>query len=388
MRFAVDREKLAVICRNLARIVPASSPIADLTGILMEVDDSTGRLQLTAKNMEIAIRYECQAVVMEGGKMVLNAKLISEIAPMLVGERVVFTKQKNNTVLIQGGTARFHISCLPGTHYPKPELPEPESLVSLSGLQTLARQTAFAVKKSGKDKDADIYTNVRLEVYPTELRMIATDTVCLAIARHKQDSGGQAVMLIPAYALSALTGITGDDKVEVGAVKNTLVFKGADFVFTARTMAGVFLDVNNILKTLQPQYDALVPARELWNGVDSLQTVTDDHITPMRLALNKDGILLDYASDSSTFRTTVEAVVYRPTPAAGFCYGIHGLSQALRYVAGNLQIMIDKFGVLLLKNEDQCYLLTSVRPRKAAAKKQDKPAAKKNTAKTAMAKAA
>ena len=58
MRFIAERDALAGVCRNLVRIVPEAGPIADLTGILMEADDSTGRLQLTAKNMEIAIQYK------------------------------------------------------------------------------------------------------------------------------------------------------------------------------------------------------------------------------------------------------------------------------------------------------------------------------------------
>ena len=262
--------------------------------------------------------------------MGINAKLISEMLPLLGGDTVLFEIQKVGIVLIQSGNASFQISCLPGTHYPKPELPEPESLVILTGLRTLARQTAFAARKPGRD--ANIYTNVRLEVYPTELRMIATDTIRLAIARHRQVTGGQTVLLIPAPALTVLTGISGDEKVEAGVVKNTLVFKGYDYVFTTRTMAGEFMDINEILKTVQPLYDAAAPSKDLWNDVDRLVAVAEDEISQFNLVMGEAGISLAYDGEFSRFRTTTEAVVYRPTPEAGFYYGVRGFSQALRHM--------------------------------------------------------
>ena len=116
MRFIAERDALAGVCRNLVRIVPEAGPIADLTGILMEADENAGYLYLTTNNMEIAIQYKCRAIVEAGGKMVINAKLISEMLPLLGGETVLFEIQKVGIVLIQSGNASFQISCLPGTH--------------------------------------------------------------------------------------------------------------------------------------------------------------------------------------------------------------------------------------------------------------------------------
>jgi len=387
MRFTVERGSFAGICRNLARIAPDTSPVADLTGILFEADENTGILNLTANNMEIAIQYRYRAIIEEGGKMVLNAKLISNMIPIFAGDRIVFNTQSNGVVHIQSERASFHISCLPGTHYPKPEMPEPESLVILTGLRTLARQTAFAARKPGND--AGVYSSVRLEVYPTESRMIATDTVRLAVARHRQVSQGQTVLLIPASSLSALAGIAGDGKVEAGAAGNFLIFNGPDFVFMSRTMAGEYMDVNEILKNIQPKYDALVPARDLRFGVDSLGIVADGSAL-MRLVLRDAGISLSYEGENSGFSTMTEAVVYRPTPETGFYYGVNGFLQALRYMEGNIRLMIDKNGMILLKNEDQCYLFSPVRPRKATAKNPVETGAgkKKKATKTKAAKAA
>lgn len=382
MRFIADRKAMLVICRNLARILPSSSPIADLTGILMEADEDTGILRLTANNMEIAIQYEVTAAVKSGGRMVVNSRLVSDMMPLLAGEKVSFNVINSGTVHIQSESAGYTVSCLPGTHYPKPEVPAPENTVQISGVATLAKQTAFAAKKPGQD--AGIYSNIRLEVSPADIRMIATDTLRLAIARHKQEEvTGSMTLLIPSASLSVLASIAGDENVQAGVSKNSLVFTGSDFVFTSRTMSGEFMNVNEILKTIQPQYDALVPSRDLWRVVDSLDTVADG-TAPLHLVLREEGVGLSYQGETSAFHAVADAMVYRPTPDAGFYYGVSSFIQALRYMEGNIRLMIDKSGMILLKSEDQCYLLSPVRPRKKAAKAEKKTkATKTKTAKAA-----
>jgi len=382
MRFTVDRKKMAGICRNLMRIVPDTSPIADLTGILIEADENTGNLNLTANNQEIAIQYDCTARIEAGGKMVLNARLLSDMMPLLAGEHVLFDVQNGGIAHIQSESANFYVSCLPGTHYPKPEVPAPENTVQISGIGKLAKQTVFAAKKP--DSTANIYSNVKLLVFPTEIHMIATDTVRLALARHKQISAGNMTLLIPISALSVLAGVAGDEPMQAGMSQNSLVFKGDGFVFTSRTMQGAYMDVNEILKSIQPQYDALVPARDLWRDIDSVGVMADG-ITPIHLILREDGISLSWQGESAKFHTVADAVVYRPTPEAGFHYKVNSFLQALRYMEGNIRLSIDRSGMLLLKSEDQCYLFSPVRPRKAVVAKQQGGKKKDKKNKTANA---
>ena len=67
MRFIAQRKQMLAICRNLARLLPDTSPIEDLTGILFAADENSGSLRMVATTLEISLEYNCTAVVEEGG---------------------------------------------------------------------------------------------------------------------------------------------------------------------------------------------------------------------------------------------------------------------------------------------------------------------------------
>jgi hypothetical protein len=157
-----------------------------------------------------------------------------------------------------------------------------------------------------------------------------------------------------------------------------LVLRGAGFVFSTRTMQGVYPDANAILSQIKPMYDAIADAGVFRSCVSCADTVYEPGKF-MRLALREGGIEMSCESSTGKFSTTADAVVLNDMPGEGFHYNAEELRQSLRNLDGNLQIGIDRTGNMLLKGQNLCYLLTPRRPRKvdAAAKpKKTKKAAK------------
>ena len=383
MRFSTDRKQMANICKNLARLVPSTSPVADLTGILFEADENAGSLRLVGTNMENSLEYTCGAVVAEGGRMVVNANLLAGMTPLLKEDSVSFTvSPAGNTVRIESGSTVYDISCLPGKHYPEPGAVTPDNMVKISGLAGLVRQTAFAAKKKA-EASGDVLMNAKLDVYPSETHMTCTDGSMLAIARRQITSGGRISFLIPEKTLSLLTAVCGNGDVEAGICGSMLVFKGTGFVFTARTMQGIYPDTNALLSQIKPMYDAIADARTFYRGVNCAGTVFEPGMYA-RLALRENGIEMSYESSLGTFNTTIDAAVLNDMPGEGFYYSAGDLGDALKNMDGNLQIMVDRTGNMLLKGENLCYFLTT--RRKSRAVEKAKPKKKQRTNKAAKAK--
>lgn len=387
MRFIVERKIMLGYCRSFVRFVPETSPIADLTGILIEADENKGSVLLTATNLEVTVQYAVGASVAEGGRMVLNAALLAQMMQLLGEDLVTFcTAPEGNIVEVRSGAAQYVLPCLSGAHYPKPEVPLPENTVRVAGLDRLAKQTILAAKKKS-DKMGDMLTNIKLEIYPTAVHAIGSDGVRLALVRYRQEGNGQLSLLIPVSSLSLLAGIAGENVLDVGISKNTLVFTGPGFVFSTLTMSGAYFDAGTVLKSIRTEYDALVNSADFRAAAEILETVADTR-SLAHLTLHGDGISLECEGELGKSHTHADAVVYTPTPAEGFYYGAAYLLHVLRHMDGNIRLSIDKMGVMLLKNTDQFYLLTPRRPlKKAPAEK--KPAAKtKKEKKTKPAKAA
>jgi len=310
--------------------------------------------------------------------------------PLLDGDRVSFeTLPGANVARILCGTAGYDLSYLPGKHFPEPQAVPPESTIKLGGLASLIKLTSFAARKKAITP-SDMLANARLDIYPAEAHMVCTDGATLAIARQKQENGIRASLLLPIQSLPLLAGVCGDEAVEAGICGKTLVFKGDGFVFTTRTLQGIYPDTNALLSQVKPMYDAITNARDFRAGTGCLDTLSEPGMF-VRVALKENGIGLFYESTLGRFSTVTDAVVYNEMSGEGFYYNAGDLNHTLRNMDGNLQIGIDRTGNMLLKGENLCYLLTPRRPRKvepALVQEQNpdqKPKKKTTSRKTARA---
>jgi DNA polymerase-3 subunit beta len=385
MQFTAKRDDLLDACRKLARLLPDQSPVADMTGILLEADESDGSLRMLATNLEVTLRYRLQATVAVGGRMVVNGKLLANMMPLLGDDYVTFLNtDRANVVRIENGEAFFEISCLSGSHYPEPQNAPPDKTVRLRGLGTLAGQTAFAAVKKAANT-GNILMNARLEIFSAETRMTCTDGAKLAIARYKWEASGQNVeqmpvrYLLPIQAIPLIADVCGDKEAEIGMSGNTLILTGPNFKMTTRTIAGVYPDTNSLLSQIKPAYTAIVSASAFWEDLDRVSILAGQGDV-VNIALRENGVALSFKYEDSGFSSATDAVVYNATPEGGFYYSAYDLHKTLRYMEGNLSLAIDRTGNMLLKTQELCYLLTPRRPRKAAATNAGKQPEKKKTA--------
>jgi DNA polymerase III sliding clamp (beta) subunit (PCNA family) len=262
------------------------------------------------------------------------------------------------------------ISCLSGSHYPEPKTPPPDQTVKLRGLETLAKQTAFAAVKNAA-KDNNVLMNARMELFASETRMTCTDGAKLAIARYMWETDVQNVEhmpvrhLLPIQTLPLLADVCGDNEAEIGLSGNTVVFTGSNFKMSTRTIAGVYPDTNTMLSQIKPAYTAIVSASAFWDDLDRVSVLAGASDT-VNIAFRENGIALSFKYEHSGFSSVTDAVVYAATPESGFYFNANDLHKTVRYMKGNLSLAIDRNGNMLLKTQALCYMLTPRRPRKAA----------------------
>ena len=383
MQFIADRKQMLAVCKNLARLLPDKSPIEDLTGILIDADENSGAIKLTAVTMELMLQYRLPASVGTGGRMVLNGRLLAEMMPLLSGEKVSFeTRDGSNVAHINCDNTIYQLLYLKGKHFPEKDAEISGDSFQLSGIASLVKQTVFAARSRMQSSD-DLLTNAKLDIYPGEMHITCTDGVKLATARRKQENKGQTRLLIPVKTLSLLAGICGDEAVSVKNEGSRIVFEGENFTFAARTMSGEFMDTNALLSKIKPVYIAIVNAREFWSDVDRMTTLAEPGDTVL-MAFCEDGIAIRHQNENGSFSTISDAVVYNAMSGDGIHYSVSEMHQALRHIDGNLQISIDSFGNMLLKGSDLCYFLSFRRQRKVSAK----PDTKKKKTTKAVKKAA
>lgn len=101
MKFTANRKVMLENLKTMFKVVPKSSPVHEMMGFLVEVNEDDGFVYLTANNMESSIQRKMKPNVETGGSFVMNAKMLIDILTVLGGTDVVFEEVKQGRIEIR-----------------------------------------------------------------------------------------------------------------------------------------------------------------------------------------------------------------------------------------------------------------------------------------------
>ena len=77
MKCNLNRKEALTAARKAALAAATRSPVMELTGILIEADENTGKVSFLGTDLSVAIKCELQADVESSGATVVNAYLLA-----------------------------------------------------------------------------------------------------------------------------------------------------------------------------------------------------------------------------------------------------------------------------------------------------------------------
>ena len=121
IKFSCEKVFLQNAIAVTSRAVAQKSSIPALEGLLIHADQ---QLTISGYNMQTGIRTNVFANVVEGGDIVLNARLFGDIIRRMPDDMITFTADEKMMVHVSCGDADFDILGLSAADYP--DLPEVE----------------------------------------------------------------------------------------------------------------------------------------------------------------------------------------------------------------------------------------------------------------------
>ena len=349
--------------RNTAKVAPSNSPIDVLNSILIESNEDTGEVHLTATNYEVSIQQKVMASVGESGAMLIDSRLLVRMMSKLEGEFVTLSADKPNLLTVTGGKCTYQINCLPSKSYPKPTMPFPEESVVMTGICSLAKRTTFAVSKDDS-KPALQCVNVKLK--NNAVHAAACDGMRMMLVRDEAGPTDEQEFLLPGRSLQILASISSDSDVfEVSDVGNEVVFVRGDMMFTVKKLVtGDYMDTNAVIKNVKSAYIAVADVSKLKEALDliSVSALTGDTKEPINLVLSDDEIILKCNSAYTESITSINANVSQSTPDTGFFYDVTALIKLFQIVVGKVKLEIDTKGFMLIKTRSEVYFQAPMRP--------------------------
>ena len=363
MLIHANRDELLRLTKQAALAVPKSTELPQLRGIHMEADAQRSMLTLTATNQEIAIQTSMSAVVEETGSMVIDAELMPSILALLPEENLDMELEDNNQLTVSSGATRYHLSVSSGEKYPMPELPFPDDTVSVSGLWSLVRQTAFVAMEE-EDK-APLMSCIKLALGLDGLKGISTNGYCIMEARGDKDCKGQSELLVPARSLAVLAALSKDSDVyEMGLAGKSVVFWNGTMLFSARLMEGSYPNTGVFFDKFQAKYTVNLAAEELTAAVVSVSVVAADN-PRMELCFGEHEIRVSAETDKGRAAIPVKALVLS-APDAPFYYNPKILLKYLKLLHGSVTLDFDAGGLLAVRGGPMQYIQSPLRPPKPA----------------------
>ena len=291
MKFSCDKNLLQDAVNVTCRAVPSKSPISSLEGLLIDCGD---RVRITGYDLKKAIYTEFDADVVQFGKIIINARLFSEMIRRLPDGIVVITSDDSNNINIRCGRSEYNLMGYDVKDYP--EIPKFDTLNNISipqnMLSKMIEKTIFAVSK---DEVRPIYTGSLFEIIGNTLTLVSIDGYRLARRTETVESNNNmedCSFVVPGFALTDIQKIcdSSEDPVHICVGEKHISFTIGDTVVITRRLEGEFL---NHRKSVPDEfsYEITVERQELISVIDRVALMLSERAgNPVRMTFNDGSI--------------------------------------------------------------------------------------------------
>lgn len=291
MRFTISKSSFVKHLTSLVSVVEKKTTVPMLSNVLIE-NKGEHWLTLTATDLDVTLKVDCEAEVSEPGAIALPARKLTDIVKSVEGDIQVETDAKFWCAL-KCGASRFKLAGLEKEHFPETPKTNGQALaLAAKHLNGLIKRTSFAVCV---EESRYALGGVQLYISSETLRMVATNGHRLSLASVPNTTGPETPIdvLIPRKALSEIERLTADGDTDVifSMDSNHLFFQRGDRLLIVRVMVGNFPEFDRVIpqnndKHVEIQTDALAAA------VRRVALMSDERSRGIKFEVNGEGLTI------------------------------------------------------------------------------------------------
>ncbi|MBP2028564.1 DNA polymerase-3 subunit beta [Acetoanaerobium pronyense] len=252
-----------------------------LKGILFETYE--GRLILTSNNLEIGVQTTLNADIIEEGKIVIDAKIISDIVKKLPEDEIYIEVKEGNIVEIKSGSSQFNIKGFDGKDFPIPNSIEEDYYQEIPSdvFKEMIRKTSFAISQ---DETKPLLMGELIEINEHSINIVAIDGFRLAIKKcNLNENQKEAKLIIPGKTLIEISRMIHDnDFIKLGFDNKHASFIIGDTILTTRLLEGEFINYNQILPK-EFSSKVKINTREFLNALDRASLVAKNSLIKLNI---------------------------------------------------------------------------------------------------------
>lgn len=250
MKLQFQKSALLNSINIVTKAIPSKTTMSILECVL--IDASSNDIKLTGNDMELGIETIVEGVILERGKIALDAKLFSEIIRKLPesDSTVTITSDSHFNTLIECENALFNIQGRDGEEFSGIPYIEKTNYISMTQftLKEAIRQTIFSIAPNDSNK---MMSGELMEVNDDVLKIVSLDGHRISIRNIKlKDHYSSQKVIVPGKTLNDISKIlTGDNEKEILVFfsKNHILFEFDNTIVVSRLIEGEYFKIDHML---------------------------------------------------------------------------------------------------------------------------------------------
>jgi len=321
MKLSFEKDNLLNGINIVMKAVPSKTTMPILDCIL--IDATSNEIKLTGNDMELGIETQVEGMILERGKIALDAKLFSDIIRKLSGGDSIITiesDEKFNTT-ITCEKSIFRIQGKDGDEFSYIPHIERDKYICLSQftLKEVIRQTIFSISPNDSNK---MMTGELLEVKDNELKIVSLDGHRMSIRKViLKDQYSDIKVIIPGKTLSEISKIlNGDNESEVLMFfsPNHVMFEFDNTVVVSRLIEGEYFRISQMLSS-DYETKVVVNKRAFLDAIERASIlIRENDKKPIIIHITDDGMELKMNSTFGTMNAEIGITKFGKDLMIGF----------------------------------------------------------------------
>jgi DNA polymerase-3 subunit beta len=300
MSINVSKEDFLPALNSLQSITGKKGTMAILANILIQTQENF--IELIATDLEVGIKKNIAAEIINPGSITLPAKILYEIVRESGSESIKIEEKDKNWAKIKTGTSMYNLAGTSSEEYPNfPEYDE-ESLISLPCeiIKELIDKTIFSAAQERESNYT--LTGILVEKEKKEeksfLRMVSSDGHRLSIMEKELDKESDNInieknTLVPRKGVSEIKkACEGQKNFSLGADKKQLVVKTKNSLMIVRLMNGEFPDYKSIVKVIEKDTFIEIDRSKFLDSLKRTNLFSEDTFNAIQLSVEDNKLIL------------------------------------------------------------------------------------------------
>jgi DNA polymerase-3 subunit beta len=300
MKATIERATLLRGLSHVQSVVERRNTIPILSNVLIEAQ-AGGTMRLMATDLDLQIDETIAAAVDQPGAITVSAHTLFDIVRKLPEGSQVELSAAEGRITVNAGRAKFTLATLPRDDFPmiaEGELPTTFELPAET-LKQIIDKTRFAISTEETRYYLNgIFLHVTDDAQPL-LRAAATDGHRLARVTVARPDGadGMPDVIVPRKCVAELRKLLDevDGSVGVSLSGSKIRFDLGQAILTSKLIDGTFPDYSRVIPTANDKILKIDP-KSFMQGVDRVSTIATEKTRAVKMALDRDKIILSVTS--------------------------------------------------------------------------------------------